>query len=103
MPWPLLDRLRALLTRDRTPVDHREPPSVLERLEALEAAHQALVQQVAETLEDRVDEADKLYAKVRSALGRIYRLKGWADEDAKEDAANGRPGIAEVLAAKFKR
>lgn len=99
---PLRSRLRAFLARFLPLGDHPPTPTPLARLEALEAAHQALAERVAEAMDDRVDEADKLYAKVRSALGRLYRLKGWEDEDAKQDAP-ARPDLAAVIAAKYRR
>lgn len=98
----LRNALRALLARDPG-LD-----GIQARLDAIEAAHATLAQTVAEQLEDRLIEGDKLYKRVQSALGRIYRLKGWDDADAEEAAAAApgegqRPALADVIAAKFKR
>lgn len=102
----LRNRLRAFLAHDRVLADPEELALLRERLEALEASHAAVAQQVAEALDDRIIEGDKLYAKVRSALGRLYRLKGWEESDAREDAAataTGKPDLAAIMAAKFRR
>jgi uncharacterized coiled-coil protein SlyX len=97
----LRNALRAFLN------DNRELSALRERLDALEGAHATLAQTVTEAIDDRLVEGDRIYAKVQSALGRIYRLKGWEDRDAAEDAAatqeGARPSTAHVLAAKFKR
>jgi len=95
----LRNALRAFLN------DDRDLAALRDRLDALEAAHADVAQLVKESLDDRLLEGDKLYKRVESALGRIYRLKGWEERDAAEDAtAEGtRPSTAHVLAAKFKR
>lgn len=80
---------------------------LVERVEALEAAQQEHAQLVGEKLDDRVNQLDRLYAKVHSALGRLYRLKGWDDRDEPQQPAEPtegtRPKLADVMAAKFKR
>jgi hypothetical protein len=89
----LRNALRALLG------DEPELARLRADLEVVRASHDALAQRVVEELDDRVLEADKLYAKVKSALGRLYRLKGWEDEQAE----SGKVPLNELLAAKFKR
>lgn len=102
----LRNALRALLAHD---LDLGAIGARLEALEArlgaLEAAHQDVAGRVADALDDRVDELDRLYAKVRSALGRLYRLKGWEDaENGTQEVTEGtKPKLADVLSAKFKR
>lgn len=106
MSGRLRNALRAFLTGDRDleAIEVRLD-ALAARLEALEAAHQAVAAKVGEELDDRAHELDKTYAKVRSALGRLYRLKGWEDEEngAQEVAEGTRPKLADVLSAKFKR
>lgn len=79
----------------------RDETALEQRLVALESAQQDIAQEVRERFDDRLADLDKLYHRVHSALGRIYRLKGWEEEKAPQDPT--RPSQDAIMAAKFRR
>lgn len=80
----------------------RDETALEQRLVALESAQQDLALELRERFDDRLADLDKLYHRVHSALGRIYRLKGW-EQEGKEPQDPTRPSQETIMAAKFRR
>lgn len=81
--------LNALLGRNRSQVD------LLPRVQALEAAEQAVAERLAK-LEEMLGDTEETWAKVRRLAGRIYAMKRW-DEVQDSESNSDRAAVQRML------